>query len=93
MDLGPRTYYYEMMAASHIGQYPRSLQSRHSCPGRTSPLNLLNFNFLGMNMSAIPTFKFWTLTDWTSIGLFLIPVVSAAPNYLPCGPANGSMGP
>ena len=81
VDLGPRTYYHEMMAASYIGQYLDQLKA--AIPAlKDVTLNLLNFNFLGMNMSAIPTFKFWTLTDWTSIGLFLIPVVSAASNYL-----------
>ncbi len=80
-DLGPRTYYHEMMAASYIGQYLDQLKA--AIPAlKDVTLNLLNFNFLGMNMSAIPTFKFWTLTDWTSIGLFLIPVASAASNYL-----------
>ncbi len=81
VDLGPRTYYHEMMAASYIGQYLDQLKA--AIPAlKDVTLNLLNFNFLGMNMSAIPTFKFWTLTDWTSIGLFLIPVASAASNYL-----------
>ena len=39
----------------------------------------LNFNFLGLDIGAIPSFSFWAWKayDWAHIGLFLIPVLSA----------------
>ena len=38
----------------------------------------INFNFLGIDLSANPVLKFWTNgISWNSIGLFLIPIVCA----------------
>lgn len=38
----------------------------------------INFNFLGIDLSQVPTWKFWTSTiDWNHIGLFLMPIISA----------------
>ncbi len=43
----------------------------------------INFNFLGVDLSATPTLKFWEngLT-WASIGLFLVPVFCALTSFL-----------
>ena len=42
-------------------------------------LFLINFNFLGMDLSQIPSWKFWEGgVTWNSVGLFLLPVISAA---------------
>ncbi len=42
-------------------------------------LFIINFNFLGMDLSEIPNWKFWQGgLDWNSIGLFLLPIISAA---------------
>ena len=40
-------------------------------------LQAMNFQFLGIDLAAIPTFRFWDCEGWSEIGLFLIPVVSA----------------
>ena len=43
----------------------------------------MNFNFLGMDLSQIPTWKFWSNgMDWTTIGLFLLVAVSAVTGIL-----------
>ena len=49
----------------------------------------IDFSFLGMNMSSIPDWKFFTTVDWSktaewlpALGLFLIPVISALASYL-----------
>jgi YidC/Oxa1 family membrane protein insertase len=40
--------------------------------------HLINFNFLGLNLAETPKLKFWTDgLSWSSIGLFLIPIVVA----------------
>ena len=42
---------------------------------------VINFNFLGIDLSRIPTWKFWTYSDgisWNTIGLTLLPILSAA---------------
>ena len=41
-------------------------------------LFLINFNFLGIDLSQIPNWKFWQGgVTWSSFGLFLLPVISA----------------
>ena len=40
---------------------------------------VINFNFLGVNLADIPNWKFWQGgITWNSVGLFLLPIVSAA---------------
>lgn len=41
-------------------------------------LFVINFNFLGMNLAQIPNWKFWVDFSWNSVGLFLLPIISAA---------------
>lgn len=41
-------------------------------------LQAINLNFLGLDLSTIPVLKFWENgVSWNSVGLFLIPIVSA----------------
>ncbi len=43
----------------------------------------INYSFLGINLIQEPTWKFWTNGwSWGSIGLFLLPVASAAISWL-----------
>ncbi len=43
----------------------------------------INFNFLGIDLAATPTWKFWENgLSWASIGLFLIPVICALTSFL-----------
>ena len=45
----------------------------------------IDFNFLGINLAMQPEWKFWTDSwtwDWSHIGAFLIPVLSAASQVL-----------
>ncbi|MGI6014279.1 MAG: YidC/Oxa1 family membrane protein insertase [Oscillospiraceae bacterium] len=49
----------------------------------------IDFGFLGMNMSSIPNWRFFTTVDWSktaewlpALGLFLIPIISALASYL-----------
>lgn len=43
----------------------------------------INFNFLGIDLAATPTWKFWENgLSWASIGLFLIPVICAVTSFL-----------
>ena len=41
-------------------------------------LFIINFSFLGMDLSQIPSLRFWENgLDWGTIGLFLLPIISA----------------
>ena len=48
-------------------------------------LNDINFSFIGLDLGAIPQWKFWTDSwtwNWATIGLFLVPVIGAASQML-----------
>ena len=80
VDLGKNTYYAQLAAAGHIGDYADKLREvLQSIMGSDVKINLqaMNFQFLGIDLAAIPTFRFWDCEGWSEIGLFLIPVVSA----------------
>ena len=51
--------------------------------GAGDGLFILDFNFLGINLSEIPTPMFWKRgLGWDSIGLFLLPIVSVVVSFL-----------
>lgn len=44
---------------------------------------VVNFNFLGLDLSQIPALKFWANgVSWNSVGLFLLPIISAGLSLL-----------
>ncbi|HIT32051.1 MAG TPA: YidC/Oxa1 family membrane protein insertase [Candidatus Enterenecus stercoripullorum] len=46
-------------------------------------LFIINFNFLGLDLSQIPSLNFWSDgVSWGSVGLFLMPIISAALSLL-----------
>ena len=72
-------FYQQMVAASHIPEFAE--QIRAALPGISETvLKGVNFSFLGLDLSATPNFRIWNLEayDWAHIGLFLLPLVSAA---------------
>ena len=54
-------------------------------PDYADKLSAINFNFFGIDLSQVPTLKFWTRFDtlgtWGAIGLFLIPLAVTALNF------------
>ncbi len=75
VDLGKNTYYAQLAAAGHLGEFMGELKDVAVTAG--AKLREMNFSFLGVNLAEIPTAKFWTCEGWGEIGLFLIPVFSA----------------
>ena len=84
-DLAPElfsknNYYDQVVAASAISQYAAQIQA--AIPGISAEtLAGINFDFFGINLGAIPQFNIFASTwvwDWAHIGLFLIPIISAA---------------
>lgn len=78
------TYYDQVIAAQAIPQFAEELKA--AIPA-ISDLALagINFNFLGINLGAIPQFNIFSSTwvwNWAHIGAFLIPVVSAGSQVL-----------
>ena len=74
-NLGKNSYYAQLAAAGHIGDYMDELKAL--AVTANANLQAMNFQFLGIDLAGIPTFRFWECEGWGEIGLFLIPVVSA----------------
>ena len=77
-------YYDQVVAASAISTYANEIAA--AIPGISADtLAGINFDFLGINLGAIPEYKFfsdsWTW-DWAHIGAFLIPFISTGSQYL-----------
>ena len=76
-------YYDQVIAASAIAQHASQLSA--AIPGISAEtLAGINFDFLGINLGAIPSWKFWAWDGftWANIGAFLIPMVSAGSQIL-----------
>ena len=74
-NLGKNSYYAQLAAAGHIGDYMDELKAL--AVTANANLQAMNFQVLGIDLAGIPTFRFWECEGWGEIGLFLIPVVSA----------------
>ena len=72
--------YGELTLASMLnsGNLSTAVEAAKTAGVTATGMLIINFNFLGLNLSQIPNWKFWQdgLT-WNSIGLFLLPVISA----------------
>lgn len=42
----------------------------------------MNFEFLGLDLAAVPNWQFWTNLSWQGVGLFLLPLISAGLGFL-----------
>ena len=77
---GGNAYYDQVTAAGLISTYAAELKA--AIPGiNPETLQGINFNFFGIDLGAIPQFNIFASTwawDWAHIGLFLIPMISAA---------------
>ena len=76
-------YYDQVIAASAIAEHASLLQASISGISAET-LAGINFDFLGINLGAIPNWKFWTWEayNWANIGAFLIPMISAGSQVL-----------
>ena len=78
-------YYHQVTAAQLIPQYAAAL--KEAIPAiKDTTLEGINFMFLsGINLGAIPEYNVFAeswIWNWAHIGLFLIPVISAASQVL-----------
>lgn len=77
------SYYAQVTAAQLIPQYAAEIKA--AIPGISDAvLSGINFEFLGINLGAIPSWTFWTWSayNWSTLGLFLIPLLSAGSQFL-----------
>ena len=76
-------YYDQVVAAGEIATYAKEIAA--AIPGISAEtLAGINFDFFGINLGAIPDWKFWAWDafSWANIGAFLIPVISTGSQYL-----------
>ena len=78
---GKSEFYHEMIAASRIPEFTEELKG---IVANARTLEGLNFNFLGINLGMQPQWKVWTWEtyDWSTIGLFLLPIASTGVQFL-----------
>ena len=74
VDLGKNTYYAQLAAAGHLGEFAEQL--KNLAVTAQAHLQSIDFSFLGVDLASIPSFRFWQCEGWGEIGLFLIPVIS-----------------
>ena len=67
--------YGELTLASMING--GNLGTAVSAAAGVGSIFVINFNFLGMDLSQIPTWKIWQDFSWGNLGLFLLPIISA----------------
>ena len=85
---GKNAYYDQLTAAALIPQYSEQIQAALAEKGlaiaNAETLNGLNFGFLGIDLGAVPTFNVftWKVWNWATIGLFLMPILSAGGQVL-----------
>ena len=80
---GGNAYYNQVAAAQYIPQYAAELKA--AIPGISeTTLEGINFGFLGINLGATPVFNVfkWEVWNWATIGLFLVPLMSAGSQVL-----------
>ena len=74
VDLGKNTYYAQLAAAGHLGEFAEQL--KNLAVTAQAHLQSIDFSFLGVDLASIPSFRFWQCEGWGEIGLFLIPIFS-----------------
>lgn len=74
-------YYEQMLAAPLLPQFAEELKGIVSNP---QTLEGLNFQFLGINLAAIPSIAIWNWDNfgWANWGLLLMPVLSVASQFV-----------
>ena len=84
VSLGTRAAYPEITVISSFFKDNVLLEKvKAAVPDAADKLYGINFNFLGIDLSATPTLKFWENgLNWGSIGLFLIPVLVVVTSFL-----------
>ena len=78
------SYSSQVISAAHISEFAETIKAAlPDIADRT--LKGLNFNFLGIDMGQVPTFNVFGASwkwDWSHIGAFLIPMLSAGSQVL-----------
>lgn len=71
------TAYHEIAVANMLNDPSMMQLAKDTVGDAADKLFAINFNFLGINLSGVPQWQFWKwdTVDWSTIGLFLIPIL------------------
>ena len=76
-DAAKNKYYWQLAAAQDISDIAKNIKDWAGAIPAS-----IDFDFFGINLAQIPTWKFWGLKTWPEWGLFVLPVLSGASNIL-----------
>lgn len=75
--------YYQLIASNVLFENFDAVVSNPAVAAFADNLKQLDFSFLGLALSTIPTWKIWTIElNWNAIGTFIIPIISACTGLL-----------
>lgn len=80
---GKNDFYAQLIAAAHLDELAPAIKA--AVPELANhTIQSLNFDFLGIDLGQIPSWRVWTWTamSWSLIGGCIIPLLSAASNVL-----------
>ena len=83
VELTGNTFYHQLIAAKHVGEYSAEILA--AIPSLNPELlTPIDFSFLGIDLTAIPSWKIWTWTSvsWSSIGGVVLALLSGGSNML-----------
>lgn len=72
-------YLVSLINSSNLSSLQSALNAQFA--GAGDGLFVLNFQFLGLDLSKVPTWQFW-IGGLTSVGLFLLPLISTVVSFL-----------
>lgn len=74
---------FQLTAAAELTRNFQVVSANPALAEFADKLLALNFNFLGVNLAQTPNWQFWAGgITWNSVGLFLLPVISAGTSLL-----------
>lgn len=75
--------FYQLAAADQLSRNFSAVAANPAVAAFKDQLMALNFNFFGVNLAQAPNWKFWADgISWGSVGLFLLPIISALTSVL-----------
>lgn len=78
-----KNVYYQLIASNVLFENFDAVVANPAVAAFAENLKQLDFSFLGLALSTIPTWKIWTgPINWNAIGTFLIPIISACTGLL-----------
>lgn len=75
--------FFQLTAANQLAINFQAVLSNPAVAAFKDRLIAMNFDFLGINLAQAPSWKFWAGgVSWNSVGLFLLPIISALTSVL-----------